>query len=146
MMASLESTVTIARPVEQVFRFFFEFDQTAASLGIDSVVKEPEGPTGVGTTFHLRNRTRGKVRVSTTRFTSIDPDRKIGFDGEVGPLRPKGAYIFEPAAGGTRLTVRVDPNPVGPLKFVSPLVVWIGKRVWDKRLARIKAVLETSAS
>lgn len=145
-MTSLESTVTIARPVEQVFRFFFEFDKNAASLGIDSVVKEPEGPTAVGTTFHLRERSRGKMREATTRFNSIDPDRKIGFDGEVGPLRPKGAYIFEPTAAGTRLTVRVDPNPVGPLKFASPLVIRIGKRIWDKRLARIKAVLETSPS
>ena len=143
-MTSLESTVTIARPVEQVFRFFFEFDQNAASLGIDPVVKEPEGPTGVGTTFHLRERSRGKMREATRRFNSIDLDRKIGFDGEVGPLRPKGAYIFEPTAAGARLTVQVDPNPVGPLKLASPLVIKIGKRIWDKRLARIKAVLETS--
>jgi carbon monoxide dehydrogenase subunit G len=145
MMASLESTVTIARPVEDVFRFFFDFDKNAASLGIESVVKEPEGPTGVGTTFHLRDEFRGKVRESTTRFTSIDPNR-IGFDGKVGPLRPKGAYIFEPMEGGTRLTVRVDPNPVGPLKLLSPIAVRIGKRIWAERLTRIKAVLETPVS
>jgi hypothetical protein len=48
-VATFESTVTIARPVEDVYRFFFEFDKNAGSLGIDSVVKEPEGPTGVGT-------------------------------------------------------------------------------------------------
>src|SRR6266508_4252930 len=136
-MASLESMVTIARPVEDVYRFFFEFEKNAASLGIDSVVKEPEGPTGVGTTFHLRDKSRGRSRESTTRFTSFDPDRRIDFDATVGPLRPKGTYIFEPAEGGTRLTIRVDPNPPGPLKLASPLVTLIGKRIWDKRLARI---------
>ena len=71
-MATFESTVTIARPVEDVFRFFFEFDKNAGSLGIDSVVKEPEGPTGVGTTFHLREGSRGGEAI--TRFTSIDPN------------------------------------------------------------------------
>ncbi len=141
-MGFLESEVTIARPVEDVFRFFFEFDKNASSLGVDSVVKHPEGPTGVGTVFHLRDESRGKVREATTRFTSIDHNRRIGFDGEVGPLRAEGAYIFDPAKGGTRLTVRVDVNPVGPLELVSPLVKLIGKRVWAKRLLRIKVVLE----
>jgi hypothetical protein len=143
-MASLESVVTISRPVEDVYRFFFEFEKNAASLGIKSVVKEPEGPTGVGTTFHLRDEVGRKVRESTTRFTSLDPNRKIGFDGKVGPLRPEGAYIFESAPGGTRLTVRADPNPIGLLKIASPLAVLIGKRIWAKRLLRIKQVLETS--
>jgi hypothetical protein len=142
-VATFESTVTIARPVEDVYRFFFEFDKNAGSLGIDSVVKEPEGPTGVGTTFHLRVGSRGGEAI--TRFTSIDPNRKIGFDGKVGPLRPIGAYIFESVEGGTRLTVRADGNPVGALKIAAPLVKLIGKRVWDKRLVRIKTVLETPA-
>jgi hypothetical protein len=142
-VATFESTVTIARPVEDVYRFFFEFEKNAGSLGIDSVLKEPEGPTGVGTTFHLREGSRGGE--ATTRFTSIDPNRKIGFDGKVGPLRPIGAYIFEPADDGTRLTVRADGNPVGALKIAAPLLKLIGKRVWDKRLVRIKAVLESSA-
>jgi carbon monoxide dehydrogenase subunit G len=146
MMAILESAVTIARPVEEVFRFFFDFDKNAPSLGIQSVVKEPEGPTGVGTTFHLFDEFRGKVRESTTRFTALDPNRRIDFDGKVGPLRPKGAYIFEPAEGGTRLTVRADPNPIGLLKLASPLAVRVGRRIWSKRLARIKAVLETSST
>src|SRR6266540_3824003 len=34
-VATFESTVTIARPVEDVYRFFFEFDKNAGSLGID---------------------------------------------------------------------------------------------------------------
>jgi len=89
-VATFESTVTIARPVEDVYRFFFEFDKNAGSLGIDSVVKEPEGPTGVGTTFHLREGSRG---------------------GEA----------------------------------ITPLLKLIGKRVWDKRLVRIKTALETPA-
>lgn len=100
----------------------------------------------MGTTFHLRDDIGRRVRKSTTRFTSINVNRKIDFDGEVGPLRPKGAYIFEPVEGGTKLTVHVDPNPIGPLKLASILAVRIGRRIWAKRLARIKTVLETSTS
>jgi uncharacterized protein YndB with AHSA1/START domain len=140
-MARLESSVKIARPIEDVYRFLFEFEKNAASLGIESVVKEPDGPTGVGTTFHLRDKPG--ARESTTRFTAIEPNRRIDFDARVGPLRPKGAFVFEPVEGGTMLTVRADPNPVGALKLASPLAVVVGKRIWAKRLARIKTALET---
>jgi hypothetical protein len=145
-MGTLESSVSIERPIEDVFRFFFEFERNAASLGMESVVKEPDGPTGVGTIFHLRDKPGNKVRESTTRFTAIEPDRRIDFDGEVGPLRPKGAFIFDPVEGGTLLTVRVDPNPIGVLKVASPLAVAVGKRIWAKRLVRIKAALESPVS
>lgn len=143
-MGIFESTVTIARPAEDVFRFFLDFEKNAADLGIEFVVKEPEGPTEVGTTFRLRDKAGGNEMI--TRYTSLDPNKKIEFDGEVGPLRPKGVYIFEPAASGTRVTIRANPNPVGPLKLVSPLVTRIGKRVWDKRFARIKKLLEAPQS
>jgi len=76
------------------------------------------------------------------RFTSLEPDRKIEFEGHVGPLRPAGAFLIEPAEGGSKLMVRVAPNPVGALKVASPLIGLFGKRIWGKRLARIKAALE----
>ena len=47
--------------------------------------------------------------------------------------------------GTTKLTVHFEPNPVGPLKLVPPLAGFIGQRIWVKRLARIKTVLEGGA-
>lgn len=42
-MAKVESTVTIVRPVEDVFRHFLDLDKYATDRGVESVVKEPEG-------------------------------------------------------------------------------------------------------
>jgi hypothetical protein len=42
------------------------------------------------------------------------------------------------------VVVRLSPNPVGPLKLLSPVFARIGQKVWDKRLARLKAALESS--
>jgi hypothetical protein len=42
------------------------------------------------------------------------------------------------------MAVRLDPNPVAPLKLLSPVFARIGKKVWDRRLARIKAAMESS--
>ena len=50
------------------------------------------------------------------RFTAVEPSRRIGFEGQVGPLKPAGDFNFAPTDGHTRLTVKVAPNPAGPLK------------------------------
>lgn len=143
-MAKLESTVTIARPVEEVFRFFLDLDRNAHKTDphVESVVKTPEGPTRPGTTFHFRQRVLGKVRETTTTFVSIEPNRKIEIAARLGPFRPTGAITFDQTTRGTTVAVRLQPNPVAPLSFLSPLFARIGQKVWDKRLARLKGALE----
>ena len=146
-MAKVESTVTIARPVEDVFRFFLDLDKNASKTdpNVESVVKTPEGPTGPGTTFHFRQKALGKIRHSTTTFISVEPNRKIEMEARLGPLRPKGAITFDQTNGGTTVVVRLNPNPVGPLKLLSPIFARIGQKVWDERLARLKAAMESSS-
>jgi uncharacterized protein YndB with AHSA1/START domain len=135
----VESTVTVARPPEDVYAFFLDFDKYGEER-VESVVKEPEGPTSEGTVFRFDH---GKGRETTMRFTSLEPNRKIGFDGDVlGPFRPVGAFSIEPTEGGSTLTIRVVPNPVGVLTVASPVINLVGSRIWAKRLAQIKAAIE----
>ena len=123
-MGKVESTVTIARPVEGVFRHFLDLDKNATDPDTQSVAKEPPGPTQPGALFRFRDR---KGRETTMRIVSLEPDRRIGIEGDVGPARPAGDLLFEPAEGGTKLTVRLDPNPVGPSKMIPPLAGMIGE-------------------
>jgi uncharacterized membrane protein len=145
-MVKMESTVTIARPVQEVFRFFLDLDRNARTTdpNVESVTKTPEGPTRPGTTFLLRQRALGAMRETATTFVSIEPNRKIEIDATLGPLRPRGAIDFDETNLGTTVTVRLNPNPIGPLKLLSPVFARIGERVWDKRLARLKDALERS--
>ncbi len=131
--------MTIARPVEDVYPHFLDLDETATDPDTESVDKEPPGPTQPGTLFRFHH---AKGRESTMRFVSLDPNRRIGVESDVGPAKPAGEILFEPVDTGTKLTVRLDPNPVGPLKLVPPLAGMIGQRIWDKRVLRIKAALE----
>ena len=145
-MAKIESTVWIARPLAEVFRFFLDLDKNARMTdpNVESVVKTPEGPTGPGTTFRFRQKALGKVRETTTTFVSLESNRKIEMEARLGPLRPKGLLTFDQTNGGTTVVVRLNPNPVGPLKLLSPVFARIGQKVWDGRLARLKTALESS--
>ncbi len=81
------------------------------------------------------------------RFISLEPNRSIVFEGDVGPVRPKGTFTFGQTDGATTLSVRIDDlNPVFPLKLLAPLLARVGQRIWGQRLARIKTLLEASAS
>lgn len=148
-MAKMKSTVVIARPVEEVFGFFLAIDESAArtdpGVEVGSVIKTPDGPPGPGTTFRFRQQSLGKVRETVTRFTAVEPNRKIEFEAEIGPMRPKCDLAFEQSDGGTRVTFAGDSIPSGPLKWLSPLANRKGQQVWQERLGRIKTVLESSA-
>jgi uncharacterized protein YndB with AHSA1/START domain len=145
-MAKMESTVVIARPVEEVFDFFLDLENSAPKTdpGVGTVVKTPDGPAAPGTTFRFRQQSLGKVRETTTRFTAVEPNRRIAFEAEIGPMRPKCDLSFEQTDRGTRVTFRGNSNPVGPFKLLSPLFNRKGQQVWGRRLARIKTVMETS--
>lgn len=145
MTGKTECTVTIARPCADVFDYFLNPDQYVAkgSPEVESVVRSPEGPTRPGTTFLFRHI--GRPRETRSRFTAVVPDREIRFDGEVGPLRPTCLLTFAPTAGGTKVTLQADPNPIGPLKVLSPLIRRKGERLWAERLQRSKVALESPA-
>jgi pimeloyl-ACP methyl ester carboxylesterase len=146
-MPRIDSTITITRPVLDVYGYFLDLDRHAPEIDprVESVIKEPPGPTGPGTTFRFRQRAFGKVRETSTRFTALEPTRRIAFEGKVGPLRPKGVFTFAQTGGGTTLSVRIyDTHPIAPLRPLAPLFARIGQKVWDDRLRRIGAVLEAS--
>ena len=141
----MESTVIIERPVEEVFGFVLDLTNIPSTdPSVRSVEKTSEGPIEAGSTFLMRQEAPpvGKVREATVRYTAVEPDRAIEFEAMVGPITPAARLTFEQADSGTKVTFRGDPNPVGPLKIISPLISYQGQRMWDKRLAGLKSTLE----
>jgi hypothetical protein len=75
---------------------------------------------------------------------SLEPNRKIEIAASFGPLRPRGAFTFAEASQDTTVTLRVNPNPVGPFKLLAPLFARVAQKVWSERFMRIKASLESA--
>ncbi len=140
----MQSVIEINRPVESVYGFLLDLERSIVSTDptVLSVVKKTEGPLGAGTVFVIRQPMMGKVREQTTRITAVEPNRRIDFEAAFGPVRPRLSLTFEPSAGGTRVTIRGDSRPVGPLKLVAFLMDRIGQRNWDRRLGLMKTTLE----
>ncbi|MGB0094743.1 MAG: SRPBCC family protein [Solirubrobacteraceae bacterium] len=142
----MRSSVTIDRPLEDVFRFFLDLERNIPRTdpSVEHVIKTPPGPTEPATTFRLRQCSLGKTRETTTRFTAIERNRKLEFEGVIGPLRPECALAFEQTGTRTSVSLRGHSHPVGVLKPLSSLFDRKGQQIWRHRLERIKCLLETS--
>jgi uncharacterized protein YndB with AHSA1/START domain len=102
------------------------------------------GPPGLGATYRYR-MSRGAE--SAFEYREFDPPRRLRWAGpplRTGPgsLAPNGSFTVEPANGGSRVRVELDPRASGLLRALMPLLrrSMRGGAVQD--LARLKALLE----
>jgi hypothetical protein len=141
-MSSFESTVTIRRPVEDVFGFLADFENVPAwNYAIVETRKVSPGPVGVGTTYR---QTRSVPRRSEEGFevTVFEPPSRLEVHGEIGPFRARVSYALEPTGDGTRLTNAVELRSSGLLRLAAPLATARVKRAVAANLDVLRQVLE----
>jgi hypothetical protein len=141
-MASFENTVTIRRPVADVFAFLADFENVPAwNSAIVETMKVAPGPVGVGTTYR---QVRSVPRRSEEDFevTVFEPASRLEVQGTLGPFRARLNYALEPVAGGTRLTNAVELQGSGLLSVVVPLATSRVKRAVAANLDTLRAILE----
>lgn len=145
-MAGMKTSVTIERPVGAVFAFLLNPKESAPRMdpaGRGQVLMTPEGEPGPGTTFIFRQQVFGRVAQTKTYLTAVDPDRRIEFDAEIGPMRPHCTLSFEDLGGRTSVTFSGNSNPPRALRILTPLMNRVGQRNWGERLSSAKRVLES---
>jgi carbon monoxide dehydrogenase subunit G len=141
-MGSFENTVTIRRPVEDVFSFLADFENVPKwNDAIVETKKVSPGPVGLGTTYH---QTRSVPRSGEEAFevTVFEPPSRLEVQGEIGPFRARVRYALEPTRSGTRLTNAVDLGSSGLLTLVAPLATSRVKHAVAANLDRLKQILD----
>ena len=141
-MASFENTVTIRRPVADVFAFLADFENIPKwNYAIVETKKVSPGPVGVGTTYR---QTRSEPRRNEEGFevTVFEPASRLDVQGEIGPFRARMSYLLEPTGSGTRLTNAVDLGSSGLLTLVAPLATSRVKHAVAANLDTLKQLLE----
>ncbi|HEX6054748.1 MAG TPA: SRPBCC family protein [Intrasporangium sp.] len=122
-MPSVQRSVVIARPVDEVFGYFAD-PMTGTEWRTALAEVSAEGPVAVGTIFRQRvSGPGGRTVPADIRMTALEPGRRVAFVGVAGPLRPEVAYDFEPVEGGTKVTFSLSAALSGPKKlFLGPIV------------------------
>ena len=142
-MIRAEESIIIDRPLEEVFAWVG--DQTNGphwQSGLVEVRRTTEGPVGVGTKHTLVRKFMGRRLDADNEYVAYEPNKRIVFKTTSGPVRVEASYLVEPAAGGVRLTSRIEMDASRFLSLADPLIAAGLKREMKAALRVLKNGLE----
>src|ERR687892_1906369 len=111
-MPSVEESIVIDRPAEDVFAFVTtpENDRLWSSTAVERV-REGDEPIRVGSRIRAVDKFLGRRVESTLHVTEHDPSRRSMVRIE-GPFKATGSYVLEPLEGRTRFPGAWKPSGV----------------------------------
>jgi uncharacterized membrane protein len=144
-MINVNVHAVINRPVEDVFAFVANFENHPKwELNFQKVKLLTSTPIGVGTTYQCELKLPGQSAASKFEITDYEANKKIAFVGEAaGPATPKGSFLFEPVAGGTKLTLLPRPEFRGFFKLLEPMMAGYIRKQNEEHLGNLKRLLES---
>jgi carbon monoxide dehydrogenase subunit G len=142
-MPTITQSVTIDRPVEEVWDFIGDFENTTRwSRGVLEARQTSDGPLGIGSTLQTVVKAFGRRRTADYVVTEYEPNHAFGFQVTSGPMTSRARYSVEPAGAGTRLTASGEAEVAGLYRLLAPVLVRIVKRHSEDDLANVKRILE----
>ena len=141
-MPSAERTITINRPIDEVFRLVA--DGTKANQWRSGVLDVAlVSGEGLGARYAQGVKGPGGRRIPADyEITAFEPNAKIGFRATAGPVRPEGSFMFEGMGTGTILTFALQAELSGWKRFVMGGAVQSTMDAEMRALDRLKDLLE----
>jgi uncharacterized protein YndB with AHSA1/START domain len=142
-MATMEGSITINRPAEEVFAYVMDIGNLAKwNEAAGQGEQTSQGPVGVGTTYRGVSDFMGREMEWTSEVTEYEPNRKVAQKMNLGPTVMAMSWLVEPVGGGSKFTVRSEGEMGGLAKLAGPLLDRTMKKQMDSNLAKLKALLE----
>lgn len=141
-MIKAEHTITIDKPVEEVYAFTNDPDNTSKwQPGVISV-KYPEGEPVEGTQFVEVRKFMGREMETTLEVTALKPNEKYAARTLTGPVSYEVTVSFEPADGGTKMTTYIEGEAGGFFKLAEGMVAKQLQKSIEEDSQRLKSILE----
>jgi uncharacterized membrane protein len=143
-MIHIEESITINRPIEEVFAYVSDF-RTASQWqsGMVDVRLTPEGPVGVGTRATFERVFLGRKLEMTVEIVEYQPPTKQAFKSISGPMPTTVSRRFEPTAMGTKYSMVIEAQAGGVFALAEPLVARSLSRGVEADLGTLKDLLES---
>jgi uncharacterized protein YndB with AHSA1/START domain len=144
-MATVELSVTIARPVSDVYRVLTTPELTPrwSSNAIEEHMTTP-GPVRVGSRRRATVRRPGRgTTENEIEVTAIEPERSMAVRSIEAPVPFTSSWTFTPVGDATRVDWRWDFQLRG---WMRPIDIILGPtfgRTFRRDLDRLKSMMET---
>jgi carbon monoxide dehydrogenase subunit G len=146
-MTAITQSVTVDRPVAEVWAFIGNFENTTRwSRGVLEARQTSDGPLGIGSTLQAVVKAFGRRRTADYLVTEYEPNHAFAFEVTSGPMTSRARYSVEPVGAGTRLSASGELEASGLYKLLAPILLRTVKRHSQDDLANVKRILEASVA
>ncbi len=123
-MASAEHTVTISRPIEDVFAFFSDGTNNPRWRPGVVEISAASNTVGAGAAFSQTLKGPGGRHIpGDYRVTTYEPPTRLEFEVTAGPARPTGTFVLAPNSDqSTTVTFVLALRPRGLMKLMSRMI------------------------
>ena len=145
-MSDLQASVTIRRPIADVFAYVSDARNIPHWHADTAAVDLQRGDgrqAGSRLVDVIQTGKKGKRTEATVEITRYEPDRLWAFSAELGSFGGfDGCYRFEVVPTGTRVTFTENLRLRGLFRLLRPLVRHQVGQTARANLARLRALLE----
>jgi hypothetical protein len=123
LMTHAERTVTLNRPIAEVFAFLADGLNEAKWRSQVTSIRHVSG-SGVGAVYaQTMKGPAGRSIRGDFRFTRCDEPTRLDFEVIAGPARPTGSWVLrETGPASTEVTFAMDFKPRGLSALLTPIV------------------------
>jgi len=142
MPLKAESTITIQRPIEEVFTYITNTQEVPKWAPVKELKQTSEGALGIGTTMIQLIEFMGRTFESTTEVTKYDPPNVFAFKTTSGPVPFEQHFTLSATGGSTKLNSVLEGEPGGFFKLAGPLLHPMAQKQMDEQMGKLKKLLE----
>jgi uncharacterized membrane protein len=124
-MAHAEQTVTVDRPIAEVFAYLADgYNEPKWRPDVSNVRLASESSTGVGATWAQSMKgPGGRAIKGDYRFTAWKEPTRLDFEVIAGPARPLGSFVLAPLSNNsTSVTFTLDLTPKGLMVLMTGMI------------------------
>ena len=121
-MPSVERTVTVQKPIEQVWAYLSDF-RTSEEWDPPSVTTtRTSGEGGVGTTYHNVSQLAGSETEVDYTVTEYVEHERFQLRGDAGSIQLLDTITFAASGSETSVTYHAEFEPTGAAKLAEPFM------------------------
>ncbi len=144
-MIRVEVSTVIHCPIEQVFAFVANFENLPQwEKDFVEVQEVTSAPDCVGATYTCLLTFPGPATIAEFEIIECIRNQKIAYQCEPGrAVVPNGSFLFEPVAGGTKITSRWQPEVPYAFGFLDGMLAVSIENHTVEHLNNLKRLLES---